>query len=285
MSVNFFSGKRKSAVELLQESKAFYVKSETVLDRKQELKNSGHLQVSQLTAPGAPPRLLRKCNPGLIQIQPNNQQQLQQQQQPQIVSPPCCWATSHESDRRKSLNWWINKRVFIKIGIKIIKRVIFFFEQPCLQRVLVWCRCRTVGRVQSATDRTNSKRSCVGCSTAPTARKTSSFRTWSMEKSYRRLRSSTPLPVRYSATARADPYGTRQEGACRLDSGTTTEGFVFYFSPLSSAHTPHSISLHSTRVTHFNIDTKHYYTFFKHSTLVSLQRTSNNQTFVSAWIN
>nr|CAD7265480.1 unnamed protein product [Timema shepardi] len=38
--------KRKSAVELLQESKAFYVKSETVLDRKQELKNSGHLQVT-----------------------------------------------------------------------------------------------------------------------------------------------------------------------------------------------------------------------------------------------
>jgi hypothetical protein len=33
-------------VELLQESKAFYVKSETVLDRKQELKNSGHLQVT-----------------------------------------------------------------------------------------------------------------------------------------------------------------------------------------------------------------------------------------------
>lgn len=29
--------KRKSAVEMLAESKAFYVKSETVLDRKQEL--------------------------------------------------------------------------------------------------------------------------------------------------------------------------------------------------------------------------------------------------------
>lgn len=29
--------KRKSAVELLAETKAFYVKSETVLDRKQEL--------------------------------------------------------------------------------------------------------------------------------------------------------------------------------------------------------------------------------------------------------
>lgn len=32
------SAKRKSAVELLQETKAFYVKSETVLDKKQELK-------------------------------------------------------------------------------------------------------------------------------------------------------------------------------------------------------------------------------------------------------
>lgn len=31
------TNKRKSAVELLAESKAFYVKSETVLDRKQEL--------------------------------------------------------------------------------------------------------------------------------------------------------------------------------------------------------------------------------------------------------
>lgn len=34
--------KRKSAVELLQETKALYVKSETVLDRKQELRSSGH---------------------------------------------------------------------------------------------------------------------------------------------------------------------------------------------------------------------------------------------------
>ncbi|XP_034189886.1 uncharacterized protein LOC117608609 isoform X4 [Osmia lignaria lignaria] len=56
------TGKRKSAVELLQETKALYVKSETVLDRKQELKNSGHLQVSQLNAASAPPRLLRKCD-------------------------------------------------------------------------------------------------------------------------------------------------------------------------------------------------------------------------------
>ena len=33
----FFKGKRKTAVELLEESKAFYVKTERVLDRKQEL--------------------------------------------------------------------------------------------------------------------------------------------------------------------------------------------------------------------------------------------------------
>jgi len=32
--------KRKSAVELLQETKSLYVKSETVLDRKQELRRS-----------------------------------------------------------------------------------------------------------------------------------------------------------------------------------------------------------------------------------------------------
>ncbi|XP_033226234.1 uncharacterized protein LOC117178839 isoform X2 [Belonocnema kinseyi] len=89
-----YAGKRKSAVELLQETKAFYVKSETVLDRKQELKNSGHLQVSQLSAPGAPPRLLRKCGnpvPGTIQ-----------QTSPQLPAPlsaPCCWATCHEQDR------------------------------------------------------------------------------------------------------------------------------------------------------------------------------------------
>lgn len=40
------AAKRKSAVELLQESKAFYVKSEQVLDSKQELKHSEHLQVT-----------------------------------------------------------------------------------------------------------------------------------------------------------------------------------------------------------------------------------------------
>jgi len=34
------SAKRKSAVELLQETKSLYVKSETVLDRKQELRRS-----------------------------------------------------------------------------------------------------------------------------------------------------------------------------------------------------------------------------------------------------
>ncbi|XP_015600742.1 uncharacterized protein LOC107270328 isoform X2 [Cephus cinctus] len=88
------TGKRKSAVELLQESKAFYVKSETVLDRKQELKNSGHLQVSQLTAPGAPPRLLRKCGSS----GPCSLQQIS----PQLTTPitsPCCWANCHEQDR------------------------------------------------------------------------------------------------------------------------------------------------------------------------------------------
>ncbi|KAG7204466.1 hypothetical protein KM043_004899 [Ampulex compressa] len=89
------TGKRKSAVELLQETKAFYVKSETVLDRKQELKNSGHLQVSQLSAPGAPPRLLRKCgNPSPSCMQPTSPSQLSTS-----VAPPCCWATCHEQDR------------------------------------------------------------------------------------------------------------------------------------------------------------------------------------------
>ncbi|XP_075231075.1 uncharacterized protein LOC142329963 isoform X2 [Lycorma delicatula] len=39
-SRNAVSVKRKSAVELLQETKSLYVKSETVLDRKQELKSS-----------------------------------------------------------------------------------------------------------------------------------------------------------------------------------------------------------------------------------------------------
>ncbi|XP_012253580.2 uncharacterized protein LOC105684638 isoform X2 [Athalia rosae] len=93
-----YAGKRKSAVELLQESKAFYVKSETVLDRKQELKNSGHLQVSQLTAPGAPPRLLRKCsNAGSCPMQPTS---------PQLttpLTPPCCWSNCHDQDRPDGL--------------------------------------------------------------------------------------------------------------------------------------------------------------------------------------
>ncbi|XP_031847390.1 uncharacterized protein LOC116433442 [Nomia melanderi] len=92
------TGKRKSAVELLQETKAFYVKSETVLDRKQELKNSGHLQVSQLTAPGAPPRLLRKCGgtaAPTCSMQPTSPSQLP----PAQLTPPCCWASCHEQDR------------------------------------------------------------------------------------------------------------------------------------------------------------------------------------------
>lgn len=94
------AGKRKSAVELLQETKAFYVKSETVLDRKQELKNSGHLQVSQLSAPSAPPRLLRKCgNTSACSMQPTSPSQLP----PAPMTPPCCWASCHEQDRRKSL--------------------------------------------------------------------------------------------------------------------------------------------------------------------------------------
>lgn len=37
LSSSTMNNKRKSAVELLAESKAFYVKSEMVLDRKQEL--------------------------------------------------------------------------------------------------------------------------------------------------------------------------------------------------------------------------------------------------------
>ena len=42
-------GRRKSAVELLQESKAFYVKSESVLDTRQELRNTDHLHVRSPT--------------------------------------------------------------------------------------------------------------------------------------------------------------------------------------------------------------------------------------------
>ncbi|XP_063982667.1 type-2 histone deacetylase 1 [Diachasmimorpha longicaudata] len=81
------TGKRKSAVELLQESKAFYVKSEIVLDRKQELKNSGHLQVAPSTNAGAPPRLLRKCT-NIVSCSVN----LQQQQQQQSLSMSCSCA-------------------------------------------------------------------------------------------------------------------------------------------------------------------------------------------------
>ncbi|XP_034933570.1 uncharacterized protein [Chelonus insularis] len=83
------TGKRKSAVELLQETKAFYVKSEIVLDRKQELKNSGHLQVAPSTAPGAPPRLLRKCgNPVSCNTQGSSQLSL--------TPGPCCWTNCQD---------------------------------------------------------------------------------------------------------------------------------------------------------------------------------------------
>ncbi|XP_037084740.1 WAS/WASL-interacting protein family member 3-like [Pollicipes pollicipes] len=46
LSLRPSTGKRKSAVEMLQETKAFYVKSERVLDAKQEMKHADHLQVS-----------------------------------------------------------------------------------------------------------------------------------------------------------------------------------------------------------------------------------------------
>ncbi|KAH0534315.1 uncharacterized protein LOC123267104 [Cotesia glomerata] len=84
------TGKRKSAVELLQESKAFYVKSEIVLDRKQELKNSGHLQVAASTAAGAPPRLLRKCNTLTCNIPSQGSSQ-------SATSGPCCWSNCQDN--------------------------------------------------------------------------------------------------------------------------------------------------------------------------------------------
>lgn len=40
ISIRMIAAKRKSAVELLQETKPLYVKSEIVLDRKQELRRS-----------------------------------------------------------------------------------------------------------------------------------------------------------------------------------------------------------------------------------------------------
>lgn len=46
MAASKLAAKRKSAVELLQESKIYYVKSEKVRDSKQEFKHSEHLQVS-----------------------------------------------------------------------------------------------------------------------------------------------------------------------------------------------------------------------------------------------
>ncbi|KAK0157955.1 hypothetical protein PV328_011636 [Microctonus aethiopoides] len=90
------TGKRRSAVELLQESKAFYVKSEIVLDRKQELKNSGHLQVAPSTAPGAPPRLLRKCG-NTVNCNVQQQQQQSLSQLPLSSTPgTCCWANCQQ---------------------------------------------------------------------------------------------------------------------------------------------------------------------------------------------
>lgn len=143
MSISYFDdyfilGKRKSAVELLQESKAFYVKSEIVLDRKQELKNSGHLQVAPSTAPSAPPRLLRKCgNPLACSIQQQAQQQQIIQQStvsPQLpsaaVTSACCWANCRDQDRRKSIEiYWRKKKTFCQIFFPLsfdLKRLQFF---------------------------------------------------------------------------------------------------------------------------------------------------------------
>ncbi|XP_057333597.1 uncharacterized protein LOC130672849 [Microplitis mediator] len=89
------TGKRKSAVELLQESKAFYVKSEIVLDRKQELKNSGHLQVAASTAAGAPLRLLRKCSNTISCNVPTASQGSSQLSG--TSGPPCCWSNCQDN--------------------------------------------------------------------------------------------------------------------------------------------------------------------------------------------
>lgn len=89
------AAKRKSAVELLQESKAFYVKSEQVLDSKQELKHSEHLQVT--ANPNFDVLLKTPVRVSHSWEGHHHPQQLQQQQQPQQPAPP-------QPPSRKSIN-------------------------------------------------------------------------------------------------------------------------------------------------------------------------------------
>ncbi|KAG8038747.1 hypothetical protein G9C98_000302 [Cotesia typhae] len=79
-----------------RQSNPTYVRSQhrqidhTVLDRKQELKNSGHLQVAASTAAGAPPRLLRKCNTLTCNIPSQGSSQ-------SATSGPCCWSNCQDN--------------------------------------------------------------------------------------------------------------------------------------------------------------------------------------------
>lgn len=74
--------KRKSAVEMLQESKAYYVKSEHVLDKKQVLKNIGHLR---LASPALLPPPRPKTHQRTVSL---DKAALMLQQQQQENTPP-----------------------------------------------------------------------------------------------------------------------------------------------------------------------------------------------------
>jgi hypothetical protein len=79
------NNKRKSAVEMLQESKAYYVKTEHVLDKKQVLRNIGHLRLaSPQLLPPPPPR--PKTHQRTVSL--DKAALLMQQQQQENTPPP-----------------------------------------------------------------------------------------------------------------------------------------------------------------------------------------------------
>ncbi|XP_053684158.1 uncharacterized protein LOC128734144 [Sabethes cyaneus] len=111
---NMRNSKRKSAVELLAESKPFYVKSEVVLDRQQQLSmrsgGSGPVSGSYMLSPS---RTLPQSSSQLQPISHHSQSQQQQQQRPASRRSASSGSDLLQTKLRKLLNTADSKETII----------------------------------------------------------------------------------------------------------------------------------------------------------------------------
>ncbi|XP_058836445.1 uncharacterized protein LOC131693015 [Topomyia yanbarensis] len=119
---NMRNSKRKSAVEMLAESKPFYVKSETVLDRQQQLSmrsgGSGPVSGSYMLSPSrALPQsicaLQQTSHHSQIQLQQQHHHQQQQQQRPASRRSASSGSDLLQTKLRKLLNTADSKETII----------------------------------------------------------------------------------------------------------------------------------------------------------------------------